>query len=137
MMEKITATKEENRDGREYIGGKTQYGTEFSVKKWLNKDESRTLHKYLAKHSTISADGKIDIKIKGIEDLLEYHDTLISIYVDRINGSTDVMAAYNAMREEDAEILQEFVVGVYGDSQKKTTPSPTNTGTTSSPAEGS
>lgn len=119
-------------DGREITRQTTKGGVAYSVKKWLNKAESRELAKFLAKHSVIE-DGKVRIEIKDLDAMIDFHDTIVRLYTFDINGSRDVMVAYDALREEDAEEIQSFSMDVYNGAEKKTKDTPTNTGATSTP----
>lgn len=119
-------------DGRDITRQTTKSGVSYSVKKWLNKAESRELAKFLAKHSVIE-DGKVRIEIKDLDAMIDFHDIIVRLYAFDINGNRDIMAAYDSLREEDAEEIQSASMDVYNGAEKKTKDTPTNTGDTSTP----
>jgi len=129
---------ENNIGGRESVQAKTTFGTEYTVKKWLNKEESRKLYKFLSPHSVVGSDGKVQLNIKSIDAMIDFYDVLVQLYVITIgvDMGTDVMKSFNSLREQDAQQIQEFVSDIYHQSQKKTMSGQTSTGITSTPETG-
>lgn len=122
----------ENVTNRETVTKEYADGKSVVVKEWLNKAESRKLQKFLSGYATIDS-GEVKINISSIGDMLDYYDILVELFVVSINGNTNVMEAFNNLKDSDAEAVQKIVMEVYNSTEKKTKSTPTNTGTTSTP----
>ena len=122
----------ENVINRETVAKEYADGKSVVAKEWLNKAESRKLQKFLSGYATIEA-GEVKINMSSIGDMLDYYDILVELFVVSIDGNTNVMEAFNNLKDSDAEAVQNIVMEIYNSTEKKTKSTPTNTGTTSTP----